>query len=228
MAIKMRYIGLGARIVYRTDFTAAGLIDPGADMIFSTSLNNKEIDVSNAHAAFLLAQGDFLQPDGLKFADLMFARAPVKVVSTTGYACGVVAGTWHDLDTAGSAAAKPFDVVIPNVQAGQWICITPGLSSNSSSAAFVGLDCWSIVGGVAINKMGPATVSVNGGVPAWKLITSTLSIVCAPTWYQVQAGDIESGSIRMRLRDFNSGTTARSLVAGSGYDLTLTGTGPFG
>lgn len=227
MTIRVNYTGTADyKVIKRTDITSRGLPDPGADQIWSRQ-NNFQIDLPNTTAAFLLSLGDFAAANGVGFGDF-FANAPIKVISDTSLACGTAQSTWHDLDPSGSAAAKPLDLVVPNVTAGQWVCVTPNLASGGSSSAFVGLDIWTIVAGVPVHNFGPTPAGVNGGVSGWKLNASVLSPITGAAWYQVQQSDIENGAVRLRLRDYNATTTARSLTAGSGYRIELVATGPFG
>lgn len=159
---------------------------------------------------------------------LQTALVPVRVTRTAGaLSLGVSANAWHDLDTTGSAAARNLDVVIPGVVAGDWICIDPDFSSNSSAAAGY-FDMHTVVAGAYVHRFGgdhsPTSV---GGTAGWSFGSSTSSATQASSWYQVQADDIENGAVRCRLRDCNATTTARTVNAIAALPLTLVGRGPF-
>lgn len=155
--------------------------------------------------------------------------APVKVVASGNLAVGTTGVQWHDLDPAGSATARPLDVVIPGCSVGQWICIMPDFYTTEVSAAYVNMDMFTIVGGVPINQFGPPIVAGSGGQSSWRLIQSTFSKAASAAWYQVKAGDIdETGAVRCRLRDYNfNSPTSRLIYGAPGFNLTLVGIGPF-
>lgn len=226
MTIRVRYTGSSnVRVINRTDLTGAGLADPGAALVFNQG-NSFQVDVANAHAAFLIAQGDFAAVSGIGFGDF-FAMTPIKVISEGAELnLGQVANAWHDVDPAGSAAARPTDVVIPNVVAGQWVAITLDAASFSATP-FVRMDCWTIVGGVKVNQFG-AAVNGNTGIVGWCFAASAFTKSTGTIHYQVQAGDIENGSVRIRLCDYTNSTTLRQITASNGFRMSLAGTGPFG
>lgn len=152
------------------------------------------------------------------------AAAPVRVTKAdANLACGVTANTWHSLDPGGSAAARPLDVVIPNVSAGQWVEVSVNLYSPNAATA-VYLDIFTVVAGSFVNQFGTDAT----GTVGW-LIPASLAWQASNTArYQVQAGDIEDGSVRLRIRDKNTTTTARSIGASGGIVFEMAGTGPFG
>ncbi len=154
--------------------------------------------------------------------------APIRVVASAGLSVGVTANAWHDTDPGGSAAARPLDIVIPDVRAGQWICVSPEFMSGAGVATQVYMDMWTIVAAAPVNQFGAVVVSNVGGIAPWTLITSVRSQAQAPCYYQVQQADIEDGSVRCRLRDFNTTTTARTISGAGGVRAALYGLGPFG
>jgi hypothetical protein len=132
---------------------------------------------------------------------LRAAMAPIQVVKSDGnWPVGVVANTWAEFDTTGSAAARSYDIVIPGVTAGQWI-----------------------VAGAKVNPVGDSLV----GTFAWALTNNAVTALQGTIPYQIQAGDIENGAARFRLYNRNTTTTARSLVASGGGKVKLWGSGPF-
>ena len=46
--------------------------------------------------------------------------------------------SWADADTGGSAAARPLDLVVPNVSAGQWVT----LSTSQARSGHAGWRTW--------------------------------------------------------------------------------------
>ncbi len=132
--------------------------------------------------------------------------------------------TWVDIDAGGSAASRPLDIVIPFVQAGNWVEIRPAIWSGAALAGIY-VDAVTVVAGAKVNQFGSTTT----GTTAWLLDSSATvpSRVQAVVSYQVQAGDIENGSVRIRLQSYNTTTTARSFLAGSGFVLVIEGRGPF-
>lgn len=154
--------------------------------------------------------------------------APIVVERTAGaLSMGIVANTWHDLDTGGSAASRPLDVVIPGVRAGDWVGIDPDFSSNATAAAAY-LDIFTIVAGAPVHRFGgdrsPSSVGGNG---SWVAAAGTGLNVAATIWYQLDATDIENGAVRLRLRDCNVTTTARTVNAVAAVPFRMAGRGPF-
>lgn len=148
---------------------------------------------------------------------------PVRVSKTdANLACGVVANTWHDLDPGGSASARPLDIVIPGVSAGDWVEVSANLYSPNAATA-VYLDIFTVVAGAVVNQFGSATT----GIVGWLLPSGLAWQASNSGRYQVQSGDIEGGSVRLRIRDRNTSTTARSIGASGGIEFRMDGRGPF-
>lgn len=151
------------------------------------------------------------------------ALAPVVVSKTdANLALPVVQGVWTDVDPLGTANARPLDVVIPNVEAGQWVSLTPTIHPSNVAQSFQ-VDAWTIVAGAAVHQMGFG----NSGVSAWLLPASSIVPITASRHYQLQPDDIENGAVRLRLKARNTGTTARNIVATVGFEFRLEGRGPF-
>lgn len=67
MSIKLNYIGdSNYRVIKRTDITAAGMADPGADLIFAKA-NGYQLNVSNDVALWLTGMGEFLPEGAVNF-----------------------------------------------------------------------------------------------------------------------------------------------------------------
>jgi hypothetical protein len=152
--------------------------------------------------------------------------APIVVTKGDGnFALSTTVGSWVDIDAGGNASARPFDLVFPNVSAGQWITVEPFAWSASTSGAVL-LDAWTIVGGAAVNRFGSGD---NGGVPVspWALAANVAQAMSGSKSYQVKVEDIENGSVRVRLRSRHVSGAARSLLGIFGYEVRLEGRGPF-
>lgn len=133
------------------------------------------------------------------------------------------AAAWNDVDASGSASARDLDVVIPGVAAGQWVTFTPNFYSASTAGALF-CDVFTVVAGSYVNQFGTS----GGGVTSWFIFTNTAVTRGGPVSYQVQAGDIENGSVRLRFRTYNTNATARSISSTGGNIAIFEGRGPFG
>lgn len=155
---------------------------------------------------------------------LAIPAAPV-VVSKTDAAIvlSTTQNTWADIDAGGTAAARPLDLVIPGVAVGQWVSVNPVMHP-TNAATSVQFDIFTIVAGAPVHQFGGATT----GVSAWLAQSSVTEKLTAVRSYQLQAGDIENGAVRLRMRSRNLTTTARSLNASAGFEFRLEGRGPFG
>lgn len=149
--------------------------------------------------------------------------APVVVSKNdASLALPTVQGVWTDLDPGGTAAARPLDVVIPNVAAGQWISLYASMHP-SNVAQSVQMDVFTVVAGSPVHQFGQSV----GGTSTWLLPASTTAAVSGTRSYQLQSDDIENGSVRLRMRARNTGTTARNVLAVSGFEFRMEGRGPF-
>lgn len=150
--------------------------------------------------------------------------APVITQSTADFTITSAGGAaWVDLDTAGSAAARPMDIVIPNAAAGKWVRVeASGLWSNEATAP--ALDLFTVVAGAPVTQLGDAT----RGQTNWVALASTYSHIQGSVSYQIVAGDIENGSVRLRPRyRLASGVNKTLFGSTIGYRFRLVGTGPF-
>lgn len=151
--------------------------------------------------------------------------APVRVVKSDANLT-LVANTqaWADVDTGGTAAARPLDVVISGVTAGQWVDLEVN-AHLASAAAVCLLDVFTVVSGSPVNQFGSTEIGVSG----WVVNASIGVDLVGRMSYQLQAGDIEGGSVRLRLRYKNvHATVARVLDGTGGNRIVLEGRGPFG
>lgn len=128
MTKRINYTGSsGIRVIKRTDVTAVGLPDPGADLVWQRS-NNHQMDVSDAIATFLLlADPDFHEEGGLLAGEIITANAAggkVLAFADTQTTLTVANGVTSDVPllTIGFdvTALKPVDVFfyIPWLQSG--------------------------------------------------------------------------------------------------------------
>lgn len=153
---------------------------------------------------------------------------PIVVTKTDGdVTCNVA--SWTDAITAGTAAARPMDLIVPNVTAGQWIYIEPNYVVSSAGAAGLYSDIFTVVAGAVVNQLGTTQVGIYG----WFANTSLWTQVTGGVWYQVAAGDIESisgsPSVRFRLRLKATTTVTKTIFAGGvipGTKLILSALGP--
>lgn len=194
----------------------------GDQVITATPADDGRVLVVDEDGVFQLV--DPLWPTSTEFDAAVAAAAPVRVTKAdANLVLGIVANTWHDVDANGSAAARPLDVVIPNVEAGQWVEVAANLYSPNAATA-VYLDVFTVVAGAPVHQFGSATT----GTVGWLLPSGLAWQASNSARYQVQADDIENGSVRLRLRDRNTTTTARSIGSNSGIEFEMAGTGPFG
>lgn len=132
--------------------------------------------------------------------------------------------TWKDFETAGSAASRPMDVVIPNVKATDWVSINAdAFYGNEASNVFVTMA--TIVGGAVVNRFRAANTL---GVQSWTGLASAFSKMAGQAHYQLVAGDIENGAVRLRQQYFiTTGQPNHTVFASAGFAWTLEGRGPF-
>lgn len=160
----------------------------------------------------------------ISLGNILRYPAPIVVTkSDANLALSQTQNTWADVDPGGSAAARPLDLVIPGVKAGQWVEVEPNFYSGSTSAGIY-LDVFAIVGGVPVSQFGLA----NEGVSGWTLLISTARFITGSRSKKLVSGDIENDSVRLRLRSRNATTISRAIAASAGNSFVLEGRGPFG
>lgn len=147
--------------------------------------------------------------------------APMQVTKVDGdVTVANTSGAWVDTDNGGSSAARPLDIVFSDVAAGDWVTVAPSLIADGQ-ASNVSLRFATIVGGAVVNGMGDP----EAGIPSWYLVGGSVRSAGGGVSYQVQAGDIEGGDVRMRLQ--HNSTAGRIIRAGTIFPLILEGSGPF-
>lgn len=141
----------------------------------------------------------------------------------------VVVGVWADVEADGTAAARPMDVVIPNVVAGQWIEVSSSLWVAATTGVTY-LDLWTIVDGVPVNKFGGNYGEGVERATGWILTANAEKVDLGNARpYQVQAADIQDGSVRVRMRSNCAIAGAgKAIQRASGSEFTLVGRGPLG
>jgi hypothetical protein len=137
---------------------------------------------------------------------------------------GASGAPWTDVDTSGTAAARNLDIVIPNVEAGDFVEVNLDCFVASAGGSCA-LDMRTIVAGAAVNHFGSSNVGI--GWSGWLLSNNVPVTVGSRALYQLQAGDIEDGSVRCRLAFSLAATFTRTISATGGLALRLAGRGPF-
>lgn len=152
---------------------------------------------------------------------------PVRVTKTDADLTSTTTGAWTDLDTGGSAAARPLDVVIPNVITGSWVSAKIDAFSAANAQGF-SLDVWNIVAGSPVRRWNGGLAS-NFSAWGWMVLGDADfgTAISAEHFYQLQADDIENGSVRLRVRYFRGAGSARALSSSSGGQFVFEGRGPF-
>lgn len=144
----------------------------------------------------------------------------VTVEKTDAFVTLTQTATWADVPFGGTAAARDLDLVLPGVSVGDWVEVTPSLYVPTNAANGAQLDIAVIVAGEMVHRFG----TDGAGISTWGVFTGTRSDITGARRYQVQTGDIEDGSIRLRLIYKNG--NGRTIFAGSGYAIRLEGRGP--
>lgn len=82
---------------------------------------------------------------------------------------------------------------------------------NNSTNVLVHFDCVTIVSAAPVNSLGSgaAVSDSNRGVACWSIIAGVASQAGGSIMYTLQAGDISSGTVTLRMRDKPQGTTNR-------------------
>lgn len=133
-------------------------------------------------------------------------------------------GVWADTDTGGNAAARPLDLVVPGVRAGQRITLSILAHYTTGTNGGV-MDFWSVVGGAPVSHIGQG--APNG---PWIFEGGKAGMVSGRATFTVQEADIENGSVRLRLRHSlpTAGGTLHTLFAGFGFEIRLEADHPKG
>lgn len=154
------------------------------------------------------------------------SMAPVVVRKSNANLTLAVDANYQDIDPSGTANARELDIVIPNAVAGKWIVGGINVLITSSTVA-AAMDFFTIVAGVPIHKFGDPT-SLTGAAPgSWQPEANKTLAIMGSVPYQIQADDIESGSVRIRMRSRQTSGAARIIFSGGGGLLIMEGRGPF-
>lgn len=146
---------------------------------------------------------------------------PVQVTRTSGNLSAVVSAVWADLDSTGTAAARTLDVVLPNMSVGDNFIVRPIFTANAITGGFL-MTCAVIVGGAVQRNLFDATY----GFFPWAIPTAASKDVNAPSpRLTVVGGDLENGSLRLRLRH-QQATNPRVINAVGGIPFFFEGRGP--
>lgn len=164
-------------------------------------------------------------------ADGLYAKStsfsPVVTVSVGDFVLANTGAAWADLDAVsaapGTAAARPMDLVIPNVAAGDWVTVSAtGIYNNGGGSGLFTL--FTVVAGTPVRAFGDPAA----GVAAWAMLSSLYSTIAGSVSLQLQADDIEGGAVRIRPRYYKNTANTKTLFGSTiGYRLRLEGTGPF-
>lgn len=148
----------------------------------------------------------------------------ITVSKTDGnWAPGSTAGAWVDGDGTGTAAARTYDVVIPNAVAGDKYDFTVSAIAGAGVGG-LSVTMASIVAGAVVNRFASATL----GVSAWVVLASVTRVISGSFPYVLQAGDISGGVARFRVQ-LNTTATGSTLFGGSivtGSQIVLEAVGP--
>lgn len=146
---------------------------------------------------------------------------PIQRIRTAGdRSLPATGGAWRDVDPDGNAAARPLDLVVTGVGPGDWVRLTlTGQSNpNTGTARF---SFASIVSGVAVHRvMGDLTPG------CWVAPPAVAAVLSGTVSYQVQADDVEAGSVRFRLVYRSTGLKGVFASTANG-PLVVEATGPF-
>lgn len=116
--------------------------------------------------------------------------------------------TFADVDPSGTAAARNLDVVL-SAKTGDWVEL--GLSARTDAGAVtLYLDMASIVSSAPVNYI---SGGAGDGIQGWSGVNGQTTPISGNVLYQVQAGDIENGQVRFRLRYRTTAATNKVVVA---------------
>lgn len=148
------------------------------------------------------------------------AVRPIIVRRTSGDITLAISAVFADSDTTGTASARTLDLVFPNVTAGDVISVAPNLYMPSAVNATIHTFA-TIVAGAVVNRAGGAF-----GVPTWGAPANGVGKIIGEYSYVVQAGDIEAGSVRVRMQHILASAT-RTVKADTNTEWYVEGRGPF-
>ena len=128
--------------------------------------------------------------------------------------------TWSDLTTIGSA----MDLTL-NASTGDVIEFTASGIVNNINID-IGFDVVTIVSSAAVNSFGldaaaPANSAAFNGVSAWFCDNNDIRQLSGSIFRTLLAGDISSGTVKMRMRYAMSSATSRTLYADTGHPFEI-------
>lgn len=143
--------------------------------------------------------------------DVMAADVPQKVSVTRAHSniSLVVSGAWLSADSEGNAQVRPWDLVVPDVEAGDTITVFPDFVVGAASGAVL-LTVAPVVNGAIVRHPFNNTL----GVMQWSVLTGAIGHIQGPVSFVAQAGDIENGAVRLRI--FHQTATATHTISAAG------------
>lgn len=134
-------------------------------------------------------------------------------------------GVWQDTDPSGTVNARTYDIVIPGVAAGQRVEASMEGVIVSAAGALL-FDFWTVKAGVAVSQFGTSAFGSTGLCA----LTNT-AVLWQGGWITspvLAAGDIENGSVRLRVRHVGATGVSRVISGTGGAQWRLRGRGPIG
>lgn len=148
---------------------------------------------------------------------------PVQVMRISGNFDVAVSAAWADLDPGGTAAARPLDVVLPNMGVGDGWDFKPNLTLGTATGGFL-MNLAIIKAGAVHRRL----FSNAYGFFPWSAPSGQAKDLFSPIYRQnVQEGDLENGALRLRLQ-YIQATNVRPVNATVDIPLVLEGRGPLG
>jgi hypothetical protein len=130
---------------------------------------------------------------------------PFKFAKRTSGSIVVSSTSWTNLDTG-------MDLVLA-AATGDCIEVSVNGFWNQEAGQNGFLDVATIVSGSPVNYFVTGTGSPSEGIPAWSAEPSRYTYIGAPWIYTLQAGDISSGTVTLRLRCQNPVGGTKTLFA---------------
>ncbi len=158
---------------------------------------------------------------GVGTFSLIGATNPIQVTRTAGAITTAVSAVWVDTDTGGTAAARPLDIVIPNMATGDAFDFRLFISASSVTGATL-MNLAVVVAGATQRRCFDETF----GYLPWSIATGVAKDVFTATpRLTVLAGDIENGALRLRLQHIQA-SNARNIGGSSSVPIWMEGRGP--
>lgn len=158
----------------------------------------------------LIGDGDSASSDAT-------SGVPITATSTAAYALPTTGTTWTDVDNGGSASARPLDIVIPSVEDGDDVEV--GISAVSYSA--------SLSGYVRVATIVSGSVVTGHHAQGWTIPQSVTAVLAGSIIVPVVTGDIEGGSVRLRVQFQRLNGSAARNIGESDVAMRVWGRGPW-